>query len=400
MLSVKKIEAAKAKGKPYKLTDRDGLYLYVSTTGARSWRYDYRIAGKRETLTIGQCPDVSLTSARKDLAEARELVAKGESPALAKRRDNQTAKDAREQTFRAEGERWFTKYSPVRSESWKGNCRRWLDRHVYPRIGGRPLEEVTAADIKAVMRAMSDKPKSAEYARQMIAQVFRFAISNDRALHNPAREIRAVDIVEMPEPVRRAKLSANDIAPFFEALDRYQGKLQTKFAAKLLLLTFVRKSELIEAKAKEFDLDNATWTIPAERMKAGKEHIVPLSRQAVACIRECVTLAMGYEYLFPNHGAIDKPMAASTLNMVFHKIKFGWFTPHGIRTTASTTLNESGFRADVIERQLAHTERDRVRDAYNHADYLPERRAMMQHWADYLESIAAGGKVVPIRKAS
>ena len=397
MLTDPKIRNAKTKSKPYKLTDGDGLYVYISVSGAKSWRYDYRLFGKRETLTIGLYPDTTVASARDKHSEARKLVAKGQSPALAKQRSNQASKDERGKTFRAEGERWYEHKSPHRSSSWNANARRWLDRDIYPLIGGMALEDIGPADILSVVRRMSHTPRSAECARQTIAQIFQFAIRNLRTRQNPAREV--VGAVEVPEAQRRAALAPKDIPLFLSAVDAYTGKVQTKYAAKLLLLLWVRKCELVEAKKSEFDLDAGIWRIPAQRMKAGQEHMVPLSTQAIKCLRECFKLASGSEFVFPHHGSLDKPMGSSTLNVVFNRIGYAWFTPHGMRATASTMLNEMGYRPDVIERQLAHAERNKVRAAYNHADYLQERKQMMQQWADYIDGLLSE-KVVAIGKAA
>ena len=199
----------------------------------------------------------------------------------------------------------------------------------------------------------------------------------------------------MPEVKHREPLSVKEIPAFVEKLDAYPGLLSTKLATKVLMLTFVRKSELAEAKKDEFDLDAAEWRIPAERMKMRDPHIVPLARQVVECVRELMALASRSDYLLPHFANVDKPMNGSTFNNVIDKLGYaGRFTPHGFRSTASTNLNEQGFRPDVIERQLAHTERNRIRGAYNHADYMAELRQMMQAWADYVDALCAGGNVV------
>jgi integrase len=215
----------------------------------------------------------------------------------------------------------------------------------------------------------------------MLGKVLEYAQAHGIQVANHAKA--AVKAVPAAESKRRAPLSQKAIPAFLEALDAYPGRLPTKLAVKLLMLTFVRKSELLEATWAEFDLDAAEWRIPAERMKMKDPHIVPLSRQAVEILRTLQPLACGSQYVLPNLGSMDKPMGHSTVNVAFDRIGYGGtFTPHGLRATASTILNEHGFRPDVIERQLAHTERNRVRAAYNQAEYLEERRQMMQHWAD------------------
>ena len=249
------------------------------------------------------------------------------------------------------------------------------------------------------MRSLSEsgKAKSAEYARQVIAQVFQYAIQNLLAKVNPAREVRGAIVI--PPAKKRPPLSEKELPAFLVAIDGYPGRPETKIALRLLALTFTRKLELVEAEWSEIDLDAAEWRIPAERMKAAEQHIVPLAPQAVEAFKQLRPLSGQSEYVFPNLGDPDRPMSGSTINAAFDRIGYGEgrFTLHGLRKTASTILNEQGFRADVIEWQLAHTERNKVRAAYNHAEYLPERRQMMRHWADYLDALASGGnKVVSI----
>jgi integrase len=214
---------------------------------------------------------------------------------------------------------------------------------------------------------------------------------------NPARD--AGTVIELPKPKPRSRpLSAKEIPAFLDAADRYPAKAQTKLAVRLLMLTFTRKRELIEAPWTEIDLERAEWVISAERMKMDKTHIIPLSRQAVECFRRLKELSCGSDYVFPNLGDPGRPMSHSTLNILYDRMGYGGrFTPHGARSTASTLLNAQGWSADAIERQLAHAERDLVRAAYNHSDFMQERQKMMQSWADYLDGLCSGAEVVPIR---
>lgn len=410
MLTDTKARNAKPQEKPYKIADRDGLYLFVSPTGAKSWRFDYRIAGARETLTVGRYPDVSLEDARHgqrapgfiSLADARAMVARGESPAQAKRERKAKARVARTNTLKACAEKWYQAKAPSRSKSWQDNARRWLDQDVYPILGSKPVREISIADMERIVDRIAEKRgiKSAHYARLILAGVFR-SLPRSLGLGNPARD--AASMLELPKATPRGRpLTAKEIPLFLESVDRYAGRPATKLAVRLLMLTFVRKRELIEATWHEIDLERAEWIIPAERMKMAKPHIVPLAKQAIECFEKLQPLAMGSEYVFPNLGDPNRPMGASTLNKVFDEIDFpGEFTPHGARSTASTMLNAQGWSADAIERQLAHTERDLVRAAYNHADFLEERGQMMQAWADYLDRLSAGGATVtPIKNAA
>lgn len=398
MLTDTKARQAKAKAKPYKVSDRDGLYLYVSTTGAKSWRYDYRHSAKRYTLTHGQYPQLALAQARERHAAARSGLEQGKNPATLKQRGRQDAMAAAGDTFKTIAEVWFAGKSKVRSEAWAENARRWLDRDVYPYIGSRGIRDITPADVLAIMQRMAaaGSIKSAEYMRQTVSQVFDFAAANLKVDTNPARMVRGA--IEMPAPMVRAPLSEKEIPVFLEAVDAYAGRLSTKLAVKLLLLTLTRKSELIEAKRDEINFDKAEWRIPAERMKMKDPHIVPLSTQALECFSDLFALDTGSDFVFPHLGRLDKPMGHSTLNKMFKEIGYGErFTPHGTRATASTILNEHGWRPDVIERQLAHTERNRVRAAYNKAEYLDERRDMLQQWANHIDALCSGANVTPIR---
>ncbi len=409
MLTDTKIRAAKGREGAYKLADRDGLYLHVAPSGSKSWRFDYRLAGKRETLTIGRYPDVSLEQARHgvrkpgfiSLADARSMLARGESPAAAKQERKAAQKIARANTLKAIAEQWYAARVAARSKSWCENARRWLDKDIYPEFGSKPIREITINDVERLVRKIVERrgAKSANYIRLMLASVF---ASMPRALGagNPARDLAGIVEVPKGKPLGRP-LPEKEIPAFLEAIDRYPGRSATKLAAKLLLLTFLRKRELIEATWDEIDLGRAAWTIPAERMKMRNPHIVPLSRQAVECFEALKVMACGSAYVFPNIGDPRRPMSRSTLNKMLDEIGYGErFTPHSARSTASTILNAQGWSADAIERQLAHTERDLVRAAYNHSDQMEARTRMMQAWANYLDGLCSGTKVTPIRKAA
>ena len=399
MLSDTKARQTKPRNKSYKLADQGGLYLHISAHGGKSWRYDYRLHGRRETLTIGAYPELALAEARERHMRARKRVAQGESPAQQKRTDKRAAVEAAAGTFRAVADEWYGAKAQHRSGSWRESIRRWLDKELYPIIGNRRLGDITPADVLDIMRRVADRgaARTASYVRLVVSQVYQHAIRNLRAEYDPAQSLRGALV--MPEVEHHAPLLSRDIPAFIETLDAYPGRLQTKLGVKLLLLTFVRKQELMQATWDEVDFAGAAWRIPAHRMKMRDPHIVPLSRQALECFRDLKEVACGSQYVLPHHGALDKPMSATTINKAFERMGYqGRFTPHGLRATASTLLNEMGFRPDVIERQLAHTERNRIRAAYNQAEYLEERRAMMQSWADFIDSLVTGN-VVPLHRA-
>lgn len=400
MLTNTEAKAARATRKPYKLADRDGLYLFITPKGAKSWRYDYRLAGARETLTIGRYPETSLADAREALIKARRQVEHGESPARTKQDSKAQARFARANTIQALGEKWYLDRKAARSKSWCDNARRFLEQDIYPAMGNKPIREVMADDVERLVRKIAEKrgAKSAHYMRLTLAGLFK-SLPRHLGVGNPARDVGMV--IELPKPTPKGRpLTAKEIPAFLAAVDRYPGRSVTKLAIKLLMLTFVRKCELIEAPWDEIDLDRSEWVIAAERMKMDKPHIVPLSHQAIDCFTKLKPLSFGSRYVFPNLGNPNKPMGASTFNKVFDTIGYkGRFTPHGVRSTASTELNAQGWPADAIERQLAHTERDLVRAAYNHADFMKDRKKMMQSWADFLDALGAGGNVTPIKRA-
>jgi integrase len=394
MLTDKAAKAAKpAPGNRYrKLADQGGLYLFCTVGGTRSWRYDYRLAGKRKTFTIGLYPETSLAEAREHHTTARKQVGAGQCPVLTKRRQRQAAILGAENTVRAIAQAWYEGLAPHKSESWRLGTRGRLERHIYPAMGNVPITEIEAADVLALVKGIKF-PKTAEYSRQILARVFSFAIRNLRTKTNPAREIQGA--VPVPQPTHYKPIAAKDIPRFVERIDGYPGRAQTKFAAKLLLLTMVRKRELIEATWDEIDLDNALWSIPAERMKRRQGHVVPLSKQALEAFEELKPMACGSKYVFPNFGSPRKAMSPATLNVMFDRLKLE-VSPHGLRATASTVLNESNqFRPDVIERQLSHIERNRIRATYNQAEYMDERRSMLQWWADFIDRPA---NVVQMKK--
>jgi integrase len=378
------------------MTDGEGLYLYLAPSGAKSWRYDYRFLHRRQTLVIGPYPEVSLRTARIRHAAARRQLEAGENPATIKQREKHAKRSASENTLKAVAESWFKELAPHRSKSWNLGVRGWLDNHVYPDLENRPLETIDAADVLALVRRLADegKARTAENVRWLVSRIYSYAARNLKVKVNPAKELRGA--VQVPPPKHHRPLSAKELPEFVKKSDAYKGRPETKLALRLLLLTFVRKAELIGASWEEVDLKEKEWRIAPERMKGREQHIVPLSRQAIACFEQLRRLSHNSKFVFPHFGDPRKHMSAYTFNVAFDSMGYGGsFKPHGVRGTASTLLNERGYRPDVIERQLAHQEPNRVRAAYNSADYLEERAKMMQYWADYLDDLASSKKVVP-----
>lgn len=383
-----KIQSIKSTSRPQKLVDGDGLYLYITPTGTKSWRLDYRFGGKRYTLTLGKYPLVTLAKARIKRSETKQLLLDGVNPSEIKKERKESARAIVEDTFKSIGEDWYETKSKMRSEAWRYANKLYLNRDLYPHIGSVGIRDVTPKTLLDVLEKCAKKGslKTADRVRGTALQVFEHAILKLKADSNPATRLKRW--AEIPEPVNRPHLKENEIHAFIDSIDAYAGLITTKLAAKLLWLTFVRKTELVEATWDEIDLKNAKWIVPGERMKMKDSHIVPLSNQAVSTLEELLKYSSGSKYVFPSESTLLKPMSRTSLNRMFatmgnEKYK-GVFAPHGIRSTASTWLNEQGWRADCIERQLAHTERNQIRASYNHADYLQERREMMQAWANFL----------------
>ena len=401
MLTDTQIKQTKPKERGYKVADSGGLYLFISVTGTKSWRYDYRFHGRRETLTIGKYPAVSLKDARDLHAEAQKCLAKGKSPALTKRREKFDAVAAAADSFHALAEQWFNSKSAELSVSWRKTARAWLDNDIYPVLGTRSLGDILPADVLEVMRRFEERGalNSAEKARSLMSQIFRFGIRNMRTDFDVAQAVRGA--VNVPRMKHHPTLNEQQLPDLLTKIKAYSGDPTTRLAFRLLLLTFVRKMELAKARWDEVYFKKAEWRIPAERMKMGEPHVVPLSQQGLECFTLLRALAGSSVFVFPHRSDPRKHMGPSRLNDALRIMGYqGRFSPHGARALASTVLNEQGWRPDVIERQLAHTERNKVRASYNRAEYLEERRDMMQVWANYLDKLRIKADDAPILESA
>jgi len=395
MLTEPKIKAAKAREKAYKLTDGKGLHLLVTPGGSRLWRFRFRHAGRESMVGLGAYPDVTLKQARKRATAARQQVEDGYSPAAEKRAEagRQT------HTFAAIGQEWLAKQHFQVATREKAE---WtFNDLILPYLGSKPIRQITAPEILEVLRKLElrGKHETAHRTRQRISQVFRYAIATGRAESDPTRDLRgALTAIEVTS--RAALTEPSKVGELLRAIDGYEGDPATVAAMKLAPLTFVRPGELRGAEWREFDLEGGEWRIPSSRMKMGEQHIVPLSRQALEILRSLNPITGNGKYLFPSVRTRERPISDNTLNAALRRMGFAQdeMTAHGFRAMASTLLNEQGFPPDVIELQLAHAERNKVRAAYNRAQRLTERRQMMQSWADYLDALKAGGNVVPIRR--
>lgn len=407
MLTVTAINNAKPKDKPYKLADEKGMYLLISNTG-KYWRMDYRFDGKRKTLALGIFPDVSLINAREKRDEARKLLA-GDPPAdpSQKRKVEKSERAANQNnTFELWAGKWWQHWSVGKSERHAAYVKRRLESDIYPAIGKKPINDISAYEIVDAVKEIAERGAVdiAKRAHQTIGQVFRYAIAHGReskATRNPAIEIKPSDIIETRKKVNYARVDVSELPNLLRAIDNSKSHPVTRLAVKLMALTFVRTTELIGARWAEFDLDAAQWRLPAERMKMKTPHIVPLSTQAIDLLKSLKELTGYGVMLFPNQNNHTKPMSNNTILKALEVMGYkGRMTGHGFRGLASTALHEQGYDHMHIELQLAHQERNETSSAYNHALYLKQRAVMMQKWADYLDELKAGARVIPIKGAA
>lgn len=400
MLSDTAIRQAKPTIKPRKLFDANGLYLLIAPTGGKWWRLKYRFAGKEHVLALGTYPDVGLKAAREKRDAARKLRAAGIDPGDERRKAKAALMQREGGSFEAVAREWFEKFSAGWAPTHATTVIRRLERDVFPWLGTHPAGEIAAPDLLTVLRRVEARGalETAHRIHQVCGQVFRYAVATGRAQRDPTADLRGA-LPPVREKHHAALTKPADVAALLRTIDGYRGSFVVRCAMRLAPLVFVRPGELRKAEWSEFDLNTATWRIPATRMKMRVEHIVPLSRQAVEVLRELHPLTGAGRYVFPGARTAGRPMSENAVTAALRRMGYGHdeMTGHGFRTLASTLLNEMEWSADAIERQLAHAERDGVRDAYNRAEYLAERQGMMQSWADYLDGLVKGGTVIPLR---
>ena len=394
-LSDTQVRQAKPKDKDYKLSDGGGLYLLVKQNGAKCWRYDYRFGGKRKTLACGTYPVVSLKMAREAVSDAKSKLISNVDPSQDKQRKRREEALEQESIFSALAREWWEHQKGTWTEVHAGRVWNRMKEDVVPYLGHLPIDEIQPQDILSVIRKIENRGALDVASRilQDIRRVCRYAVQTGRLTNNPAVDLTGV--LKARKLKHRDSLPREELPDFLKALEGYdsRGRLITKYAIQLLLLTFVRSGELRGAKWGEFDMAAGLWRIPASRMKMRTEHIVPLSRQAVEIIEKIKLISSGYDLVFPSERNRDEPMSDNTMRRAVFKLGYDGSipgkskaVPHGFRETASSILNEQGVNPDAIERQLAHMERNGVRAAYtHHARYLEERSQMMQWWADYLD---------------
>lgn len=371
-------KVAKPADKPQKMADGHGLYLYVSTLGAKSWRVAYRLAGKPQTATFGLYPEVSLAEARQRRDELRARLRDGADPrAVHAPKRSKLLRDAVAEYWAGRGDV---------SESYRSNALACMERYILPRLGAADIRGISRADVLDALRPM-DAAGHHVYvrkARMWLSLVFAWAVEHEHCDANPAALINPKTAFGRAQVQSFAALSERDIPGLMRRL-RFEGDLQSALACLFLAYTWTRTTEMRGAMLSEFDGD--TWVIPAERMKMGREHIVPLPRQAVALRDKLARLSRGGPYLFPGDRDHMRPMSENAVLYLLHRMGYkGRMTGHGWRSVASTWANERGFKPDAVERQLAHAPADRVRSADNRAEHLPLRREMLQTWADWLDA--------------
>lgn len=399
MLTDAKIRTAKPREKDYKLSDEKGLYLLVKTGGACYWRMKYRHLGRERLLALGVYPEVSLSEARRARDDARSLLRSGQDPGTAKREAKHASKLRLERSFEAIARRWIDKESSRWTEAHSARVLRSLELDIFPVLGQVPLDDINAAKVLDVLRAVEARGshETAHRLAQRCWAVFRFAIGSGIAERNPCSDIRGV--LKTSKPVHRAAVNMSELPALLASIRDYHGRDLTRLALMMLAHTFVRPGELRGAHWAEFDLSAARWEIPGERMKMRAPHVVPLSHQVLGILEQIKSLTGRFELVFPSERNPRESMSENTLTYALYRLGYhSRQTAHGFRAIASTYLNQAGFRPDVIERQLAHIEKNKVRAAYHRAEYLAERTAMMQAYSDYLDSLTDGAKVVPIRR--
>jgi integrase len=408
------VKAAKARDKPYKLSDSGRLYLLVTTAGAKYWKWNYRLDDKDSTYTLGEYPDVGLHKARELRDAAKKLVAEGIHPLDHKKEVLRKRKLETATTLWGITEEWIAFRKPAWSPYYATQVETYMGRYVRDgEIGSRPIRKVTSSDIVTLVRSIATRAKKGDAERkgsgaptiainirQWCSAVFRFAIVSGKLDVDPTASIQLKDVVTRPKVKNNKALKPDEIRTLLSAVSQYRGGRSVCIAIELLLLTFVRTGELRKATWDEFSLDTSIWTIPAARMKVkdAGDHVVPLSKQVVLLLRELKENQGHYlrkptqDWLFPNTRRPDDCMSATTVNRALERMGLNGkdsmgFAAHGFRGTASTLLNEQGFRHKVIEFQLAHKEKNKVASAYNKAEYLEERISMMQRWSDYIDTL-------------
>ncbi|GJL73134.1 MAG: integrase [Nitrosomonas sp.] len=384
------IKAAKPKDKRYSLPDGNGLLLWVQPNGKKSWRYRYYFQGKEKMLSLGFYPGQSLKKAREQLAQFKEQLAQGIDPSIHRQEQKQLATIAKGNSFESVTRDWWSHWSTARTPRHAGYVIRRMEADIFPVLGNKPINEITAPLLLMAIKKIEARGAVdiAKRALSTCGQVFRYAVAHGLAERNPAADIKPSDVLKPTKKTNYARLDQRELPELLRKIDNYDGQPLTRYALQLMALTFVRTSELIGARWDE--IDGKLWRIPAERMKMKTPHIVPLSSQAITLLDKIKEIAGG-PLLFPGERREGKAMSNNTILYALYRMGYhSRMTGHGFRGIASTILHEQGYPHEHIELQLAHTRRNAVSAAYDHAVYLEPRARMMQDWANWLEKVRAG----------
>lgn len=403
-LSDTAIKNAKPSTKPIKLSDEKGMFLLIAPAGGKWWRLKYRFGGKEKLLSLGTYPEVSLREARDRRDEARKLLADGVDPSENRKAIKSAKTERAANSFEVVAREWYTKKLPGWAASNAEKIIRRLENDAFPWLGGRPIAEINPPELLKTLRRIEERGavESAHRMRYYFGQIFRYAIATGRAERDVAADLRGA--LSTAETQHRAAITdPKAIGALLRAMDDYQGTFVTRCALRLAPLVFVRPGELRKAEWAEFDLDQAEWNIPSERMKMREPHLVPLSAQAVEILRELHALTGHGKYVFPGARSNGRPMSDNAILAALRRMGFAKdeMSGHGFRAMARTILDEVlQVRPDFIEHQLAHAVRDPNGRAYNRTAHLAERRKMMQLWADYLDKLKTGAEVISLRGAA
>ena len=405
-LTDKTCKAAKPQKKAYKLFDGGGLYLEITSRGSKLWRLKYRYLGKEKKLSIGEYPIISLAEARERREEAKKLLAAGQDPSLAKQEAKQEMVKETQNTFEVIAREWYAHKTPEWSKVNADTVLKRLEKDVFPEIGKYPIKTITHKMLLDLAHSIKERGANelAKRVIQMCRHIYRYAIVTGSADQNIAEDLKGM--IKAKPKSHFAAIEAKDLPQFIHDLRNHKARLnrQTYLAVNFMMLTFVRTGEMIGAQWDEIDFDQKIWLVPASRMKMKKEHIVPLSRQAIAILQELRETHNHPVYLFPSRNSRNRTMSNNTVLMALKRMGYrGKMTGHGFRALAMSTIMEKlNYRHEVPDAQLAHAKRGDVNRAYDRAKFLPERIKMMQEWADYLDSIYQTGDIVqfrPVKKA-
>ncbi len=379
------IRRAKPEAKAYTLGDGQGLSLLVEPNGSKSWRFRYRYAGKPKMISLGVYPTITLAEARARRDEARKIVAEGKNPSEVRKEQKLALRIQSENAFEKIAREWHQMKSAKWSAGYASDIIEAFQNDIFPYVGTRPVGEIKPLELLNVLRKIEKRGalEKMRKVRQRCSEVFRYAIATGRAEFNPAADLSSA--LEVHKSNHFPFLKSDEIPDFLRALDSYAGSRLVQIATKLLMVTGVRTIELRAALWQEFDLDNAIWEIPAERMKMRRPHLVPLSTQVLGFLNELKSMTGNYRYVFPGRNDPNKPMSEASVNQLIKRIGYaGKLTGHGFRHTLSTILHENGFNTAWIEMQLAHVDKNTIRGVYNHAQYIEDRKKMMQWYSDFI----------------